>query len=121
VPSADDEIRRQEERLLNPAVRATSEQLDELLADDFVEFTSSGRVVDKQQVLENLPRQPVERFIIQDFHTQPLAPGVVLATYRVTRPEAPPGVARHSLRSSIWRYEDGHWRMLFHQGTPAHA
>lgn len=121
METADNAIRRLEESLLNPAVRASSEQLHKLLADDFVEFTSAGCVVNKQQVIEGLLQQSTEHFILQDFRIQPLAPGVVLATYRVTRENAQPGTARHSLRSSIWRYEHGRWQLLFHQGTPAHS
>jgi len=117
----NEEIHRLEERLLDPQVRASAEQLHELLADDFVEFTSSGRVVNKRQVIETLPGQPAEHFTILDFHVQPLAPGVVLATYRVQRNNSQPGVARCSLRCSIWKFEHGCWQMLFHQGTPAHS
>ena len=44
-----------------------------------------------------------------------LAPDLGLVTYRVTRNGNPD---THSLRSLIWRRTDGHWRLLFHQGTP---
>lgn len=117
----DEEIRDLEERLLNPVVRASFQELDGLLADDFMEFGSSGHICNKQQVIEALLRQPDQHWAIRDFRMQPLAPGVVLVTYRAIRYANQPGKATHSLRSSIWRCEEGRWRMIFHQGTPMEA
>jgi len=114
-----EEIRALEERLLDPDVRASSEDLDKLLSDDFVEFGSSGRVYSKKLVIESLGRQlEKEHFSIYDFRAQSLGNGVVLATYRVIRYEDVSGKEVHSLRSSIWKRENGCWRMIFHQGTP---
>jgi hypothetical protein len=109
------QIRELEERLLEPEVRASAEELALLLADDFLEFGSSGRTWGKQQVLDALPRQRGVRFSIRDFQVRSLAPGVALATYRAALLNN--GTA-YSLRSSIWRLEDDQWRMTFHQGTP---
>ena len=112
------EIRRLEERLLTPEVRAAPEELARLLADDFLEFGSSGRVFDRQQVIATLPLQPKEQFALTDFQVRLLAPTIALAMYRVIQSgeqhEAPQG----SLRSSIWRRTAGRWQMVFHQGTP---
>jgi hypothetical protein len=110
------QIRELEERLLAPEVRASAEELALLLADDFLEFGSSGRTFDKQQVVEALPLEPEARFSIRDFHVRSLAPGVVLATYRAARLK---NRTAYSLRSSIWKLADDRWRMTFHQGTPA--
>ncbi len=52
-----DEIRALEERLLTREARADREQLDSLIADDFFEFGSSGRVWDKAAVLRELPAE----------------------------------------------------------------
>ena len=112
------EIRRLEERLLTPEVRAVPEELARLLADDFLEFGSSGRVFDRQEVTATLPRQSKEQFALTEFQVRLLAPTIALAMYRVARPgeqhEAPQG----SLHSSIWRWAAGRWQMVFHQGTP---
>jgi hypothetical protein len=103
------EIRALEEALLAPAVRGSSEAPDDLLADEFVEFGSSGRAYDKQQVLASMPQQPAERFSVEDFRVQVLAPGVVLAMYRAIRHDYPP---RYTLRCSISGQSgriDGRW------------
>ena len=41
-------LRRLEESLLNPAVRRDGERLRAMLTEDFLEFGSSGKVVDAQ-------------------------------------------------------------------------
>ena len=104
--------------MLTPQARASPEELARLLADDFLEFGSSGRVFDRQQVIATLPLQPKEQFALTEFQVRLLAPTITLAMYRVVRSgeqhEAPQG----SLHSSIWRWAGGRWQMVFHQGTP---
>lgn len=113
----ENEIRILEETLLDPAVRASSQMLQDLLADSFVEFSASGRTFDKEKVIADLLQQPVDQYTIQDFRMQLLCPGVVLATYQAIR-HLQQNQAQYSLRSSIWQYADDRWQMVFHQGTP---
>ena len=89
-----------------------------LLADDFVEFGSSGRTFDKAQVLECLRNEvPQEETLISNFVAEPLCSTVFLVTYRATRKDAS-GVNRsHSWRCSIWLKGDVGWQLRFHQGT----
>jgi hypothetical protein len=49
-------IRRLEEALLVPAVRKSAAQIAALLADEFVEIGSSGRIDDKNQIIGQLHR-----------------------------------------------------------------
>jgi hypothetical protein len=103
-------IRKLEERLLEPDVRASAAELEDLISSDFVEFGSSGRIYDKPAIVLALtsdPTLPGPPTVI-DFRAIALGGDVVLATYRLGS----------SLRSSIWRCEQGSWRILFHQGTP---
>ncbi len=44
-----------ETSLLKPEIRSSIKDLDSLLADDFMEFGSSGKVYDKKNILERLP------------------------------------------------------------------
>ena len=111
-------IRRLEERLLTPAVRAAPEELAGLLADDFLEFGGSGRVFDRQEVIAALPLQPKEQFALTEFQVRLVAPTIALAMYRVVRSGKQQGAPQDSLRSSIWRCSAGRWQMVFHQGTP---
>jgi hypothetical protein len=115
-PALESEIRILEERLLQATTRSSRGQVEELLSNDFVEFGSSGRVFDKQAVIEYLTGDSPAHFSMLQFRVKRLAPDVVLATYiAVTHlPGAPP---RHSLRSSIWTREGYIWQLTFHQGT----
>ncbi|MEH2173732.1 nuclear transport factor 2 family protein [Nostoc sp.] len=112
-------FRELEERLLQPDVRKSAKDIMDLLADEFIEFGSSGRVFNKQQIIESLqnePIQPLTQRLITEFKTLVLATGVVLVTYRIVRhisDEQPV----HSLRSSIWKLNNDRWKMIFHQGT----
>jgi hypothetical protein len=103
-------FRELEERLLQPSVRASAVQVAMLLDDDFIEFGSSGRVYDKEQIIKLLQDEEGRgRPTLRDFSARRLAPDVVLVTYRV--------VETRTIRSSIWKSTLGQWRMLFHQGT----
>jgi hypothetical protein len=54
-----------------------------------------------------------------DFKALLLAPGVVLTTYRAIRRGATGEQLSQSLRSYVWKFIDGRWQMVFHQGTPS--
>jgi len=106
-----EDLRALEERLLDPEVRRSASLVDKLLADDFVEFGSSGRVYDKPTVIEALQQDPGfdSRPTITEFGARELSPSVVLVTYRTGE--------TGTLRSSIWRSDGERWQMVFHQGT----
>ena len=114
-----DTIRELEARLLRPQVRRSPEELSRLLADDFVEFGSSGSVFDKQSIIQALQQGPGARYALQDLQVKLLGPGVALATYVVTRSTAQERTAARSLRSSIWVCREGGWQIVVHQGTLA--
>lgn len=112
-----DEIRRLEETLLDPAVRSNPDELAINLADDFIEFGSSGRVYDKTHILAAVEDEPTAQYSIADFHLIRLRPDAVLATYRASKVLAPASEPVESLRRLLWVRSDGRWQMKFHQGT----
>jgi hypothetical protein len=112
-----EQIYQLEDRLLQPEIRRSKEEIAKLLVDDFVEFGSSGRIFDKIQVVEGLPHSPTVPMVIEDFQIKVLSSNVVLATYRVVRTNEPREEMKNSLRSSIWKFIDKRWQMVFHQGT----
>lgn len=113
-------IRLLEEKLLAPATRRSAVELDELLADDFIEFGRSGNVYDKQAVIGRIKKEETSRMTLSDFKVVCLAPDIVLATYHATKKKSD-GQKSYSLRSSIWRKAGDKWQMVFHQGTAAAA
>src|SRR5262249_33468784 len=76
-------LRQLEKQLLQPEVRRSPSVLGALLADEFVEFGSSGRIFTKQMTIRALRDEPATRRSLRDFKTTVLAPAVVLSTYRV--------------------------------------
>ena len=116
--SQRDLVRQLEERLLQPEVRRSAQDVAELLADEFIEFGSSGHVFNKLEILEHLQHEEPAGRSFADFRATLLAPDVMLTTYRGIRLD-PKGVqATSSLRSSVWKLQSGHWKIVFHQGTP---
>jgi len=112
-----EEIRELEQACLSAEVRRDPDRLGLLIADEFVEFGSSGRVWDKGAVLETVPGESGLTFELSDFAARDLGPNVVHATFRVSISNSES--VRHSLRSSLWVLRDDRWQLLFHQGTPS--
>lgn len=115
------QIRGLEESLLDPEVRRSPERMGGLLADDFVEFGSSGVAYDRKGILEVLEDEaladdPVTRSLAH-FEMVVLGPDAVLTRYRVLRQHSAREQPTQSMRSSIWCRRDGRWQLVFHQGT----
>ena len=115
----EQELRDLEERHLRSDVRSSPQAIGALLADEFVEFGSSGRVFDRTAVIESLPTQPIFESRIDDFVVRALAPEAVLTTYRLSTWSESGRQVRVTLRSSVWVRRAGCWVLVFHQGTLA--
>lgn len=107
-----------ERQLQDADVRGDRQALDALLADEFLEFGVSGGRWDKAQVLASLAQQLFIERHIEQFNVQRLAVDLAQATYLCHNAAAPGRAASSAWRSSLWRWREGHWQMLFHQGTP---
>lgn len=103
-----------ETELLDPTIRKNAGRLDQLLADDFREFGSSGRIFSKSEVIQLLQHEASDEITIRNFAATFLSPEAVLVTYQSFRSGA---LNRSDLRSSIWIFRDERWQVLFHQGT----
>ena len=112
------QLLRLEESLLRPEIRHSRSELERLLADDFVEFGSSGEVYDREAIIDALFREKSGHLSLTEFQAVQLAPEVVLVTYRAMSTAQDGGPTVHSLRSSIWKLAAGRWQIVFHQGTP---
>ena len=101
-----------------PEVRRSTQRLSELISDDFREITSSGKVTSKKDCLENLPKASRIKFVMTNFKMYVLSPDVVQTLFKTEKTVVETGKVSNSMRSSIWKNENGKWRMIFHQGTP---
>jgi hypothetical protein len=106
-------LRDLEESLLQPDVRKSPLLLD-LLAEEFVEFASDGRIYSKADLAALLQAEVPMLQTAGGFKVRMLAPNAALLTYHIRRHGNPD---RHTLRSSLWRQQGGKWRMVFHQAT----
>ena len=109
-----------ETTLLKPEIRSSVKDLDLLLADDFMEFGSSGKIYDKKMILERLPKDTEissVQFEVSNFQVKALSENVVLATFKTSK-ISPDNNRLTALRASIWRNTNGNWQIIYHQGTP---
>ncbi len=109
-----------EESLLDPSVRASAQRMDALIADDFIEFGSSGRVFSKRDVLDSASSLPDVVTPLVDLEATVLGRGIVLVTYRSATRNIN-GLTHRALRSAVWVYRNDRWQLRFHQGTPVSA
>lgn len=114
-----EKIYKLENKLLKPEVRKSKEELNKLLADDFIEFGSSGIKHVKKTVVQGLPLSTPMKMTLHNFELQVLADDVVFVTYFVCKHSEENRKNKYSLRSSIWKKRDNEWQMYFHQGTPS--
>jgi hypothetical protein len=104
-------LKQLEESHTNLETRKSSEQLDQLLADDFFEIGSSGYMFNKKECIES--GVVLTEMELHNYEIYPLASDVVLSTYFINDKTR----NRNTLRSSIWKFIDGRWQLYFHQGT----
>ncbi|GGI77294.1 DUF4440 domain-containing protein [Shewanella hanedai] len=107
--------------LLKSEVRTSAKELSALIHDDFLEFGGSGIRFGKEEVLIRLPQVKCPEFSATDFELRMLAPDLAQLLYRATILKPNEFITRYSLRSSLWKEEDGRWQLIFHQGTPCEA
>jgi hypothetical protein len=109
-----------EQSLLSPSVRRDRDRVVALLANDFVEFGSSGKIWTREQVLEMLGTEEADVTpAVEDLNCNFISEGVVLLTYKTRRTNEETGKSFVTLRSSLWAMQAGVWQLRFHQGTPA--
>lgn len=105
-----------ETKLMDPEVRRSDRAAD-FIADDFIEFGSSGHVFNKADALAMMKRHVVRTLKIEEFNARELAPDIALVTYRVRSQGFGGAPGRLSVRSSIWVQRKGRWQVTFHQAS----
>ncbi len=111
----DELILELEKELLNPEVRRSPEKLKNLLSEDFIEYCSTGEIYN-YNINDTFYEDNVS-FELMDFKSRELADDCILATYKIIKTYHSDNIIKKSIRSSIWKFYDDKWKMLFHQGT----
>ena len=106
-----------ETSLLRQEVRTSVESLNILIADDFIEYGSSGLIYDKKNILERLPQGVSPTYNLYDFQCINLSENIVQTRFKTERTNLDNTMAI-SLRTSLWRKSGNNWQIFFHQGTP---
>ena len=101
-----------ETALADPEIRRSGEQLEDMFHPDFIELGSSGRVYDRQMIIEMMSKEVSAGVIIRDFNTATISEGTALVTYRSIGQSG-----EEARRSSIWVKSGERWLLRFHQGT----
>jgi hypothetical protein len=102
-----------EERLFHPEREKDRSDLFALIAADFQEFCTTGRVANRQQVLDDIVSANPRTITIHHYFVTPLCDTAALATYRLTT------ASSVSYRASLWVFRENRWQLFFHQGTVA--
>jgi hypothetical protein len=112
------EIKALEEKLLHCDLRKDPQLVEELLADDFEELGSNGKVTARDEVVQWLAtKDNALRWSITEFRIRQLTPDLVLAIYRARQKDRLNDAYQGSMRSSLWQRSGKAWKMIFHQGT----
>ncbi|MFG6150096.1 nuclear transport factor 2 family protein [Halobacillus sp. B23F22_1] len=106
-----EQLKEMEKRHLNLEVRRSTEELAQILAEDFWEIGSSGYEITRDECLKD--GVVLSEMVLYQYKIQPLAYDVVLATYFIEDKTR----NRNTRRSSIWKFVDERWQLYFHQGT----
>ncbi len=108
-----------EKALLTDEVRISQQKLDELIHDDFIEFSQSGKQYGKKEVLDTFKNyQPdASQYETAHFRVRELSKDLAQITYETLSAPKNNTEKRIALRSSLWKYADNRWKMIFHQGT----
>ena len=115
APITDDDlaiVRDCELAINSGALRGDRPSASALLHEDFHEFGQSGRVWDKESVLDLMEDTAEQsRIEVVDLQAFALGTDAVLATYDTVTPEG------RAHRSSVWVRAGGRWQLRHHQGT----
>jgi len=105
-----------EEMLICPAPGTPREELESLLAEDFAETGSSGRVWSREEGLAVLIQRsftpPEGSWQIEGYRLRRLSEAICLAAYTLLD-----WTGRATRRATVWRLENGVWHAVYHQGT----
>lgn len=109
-----------ENSLLTSEVRKSPHKISALLVPDFTEFTSSGREYHykNDDVFQDQNNNVILDWEIVDFKIKELATDCILAMYKLVKHSELNESKKYSLRSSVWKFREGKWSIVFHQGTP---
>jgi len=99
-----------EKTLLAPLTRHSKDKLNELIDEEFIEIGKSGKLYNKTSAIQSLVSSPNDSLTqFSDLIAKQLSSDTVLITYKTEDGRV--------TRSSIWRYVNSKWKIVFHQAS----
>ena len=105
-----------EQQLLLSEFRRSRETLENILGEEFYEIGSSGRVFDRQTIIDTMINESRRELVMKEFQATVLAEDVILTTFRILR-LIEGEMTASSRHCSVWKKREDHWWMVYHQGT----
>ena len=118
LKSLAEHIKRLELKLLTTDLKVDPALIDELLSDDFEEISSSGQINSRDDVVNWLLYKDNHiQWTLTNFRIKALTDDLVMAIYVARKLNDPNSISKGSVRTSIWKHQGDHWKMLFHQAS----
>ncbi len=108
-------LQKLETSLWRSETRFDSHYMESILAEDFIEFGRSGKIYTRKDILNTKAIADIKATLpLPDFKVLPISENVMQVIYiSITHYN---GLEKAN-RSSIWRKDNGKWKLRFHQGT----
>lgn len=97
--------------LLSRNTKLSPLELNHLISDDFIEFGVSGKIYNKEDVINDLPNETPRTFSVENLEIKLLSDDIAMSIYHIHESNI------SSLRSSLWKKNGNIWQLFFHQGT----
>ena len=111
-----DELKKREPIFHRPELGTARADYEAMTDPEFWEVGASGRRYAREFCIDDLVKrnaQPHEDvWEAKDFHCMRISDNGYLLTYTLVQDRS-----RVTRRSTIWRRQDGDWKILYHQGT----
>lgn len=107
--------------VLEATKRRDADALKRLLADDFTQVGSEGRLHDKMEIIGDAREGRLKEYAIYDVKVVLVDENASIVTYSsiITEPEGDEGLApRYQTISDLWTKQGDQWRLKFQQCTP---
>jgi hypothetical protein len=112
IKKIEEIIIKNELKLLDRKIRNNENELTKLISKEFVEYGSSGKIYSYTEAISGLLIETKEiEYKIIEMNVKKLSDKIYLLLYIM---EINNIIFN---RSSIWKKDNGEWKIIFHQGT----
>lgn len=112
-------FKQQEETLLHTDFSLQADRLNCLFHPELFEISPIGKYTSRSEIVDWLLAKPAQqRWQLSDFKAVEISVDTVLVCYQANSINQGKVKNTGTLRSSIWRLQDGNWLLQFHQATP---